>query len=69
VLEAPAALRYQGSANQLQGHQMAIDPSGGHPAMDYAEHVRTYSGFIRATMAMIAFVVVLLLFMLFFLVP
>jgi hypothetical protein len=48
---------------------MAIDPSGGHPAMDYAEHVRTYSGFIRATMAMIVFVVVLLLFMLFFLVP
>ena len=55
--------------NQLQGALMAIDPSGGHPAMDYAEHVRTYSGFIRATMVMIAIIVVTLLFMLFFLVP
>ena len=48
---------------------MAIDPSGGHPAMDYAEHARTYSGFIRATMAMIVLVALVLLFMLFFLVP
>ena len=24
---------------------MAIDPSSGHPAMDYPEHLRTYSGF------------------------
>ena len=23
---------------------MAIDPAGGHPAMDYPEHLRTYSG-------------------------
>jgi hypothetical protein len=55
--------------NQLQGALMAIDPSGGHPAMDYAEHQRTYSGFIRATMAVIVMVALLLLFMLFFLVP
>ena len=48
---------------------MAIDPSGGHAAMDYAEHIRTYSGFIRATVIMIVFVVLVLLFMLFFLVP
>jgi hypothetical protein len=48
---------------------MAIDPAGGHPAMDYAEHMRTYSGFIRATIVMIVFVAVILLFMLFFLVP
>jgi len=48
---------------------MAIDPSGGHPAMDYAEHTRTYSGFIRATIVMIVLVALLLLFMLFFLVP
>ena len=27
---------------------MAIDPSGGHPAMDYPEHLRTYSGFLKA---------------------
>ena len=26
---------------------MAIDPSGGHPAMDYPEHLRTYSGFLQ----------------------
>jgi hypothetical protein len=43
---------------------MAIDTSGGHPAMDYSEHVRTYSGFLRATMILIAFVVAVLLFLL-----
>ncbi|MCB1549098.1 MAG: aa3-type cytochrome c oxidase subunit IV [Hyphomicrobiaceae bacterium] len=25
---------------------MSIDTSGGHPEMDYKEHVRTYSGFV-----------------------
>ena len=48
---------------------MAIDPSGGHSAMDYPEHIRTYSGCIRATIIMIVFVVLILLYMLFFLVP
>lgn len=48
---------------------MAIDPSGGHPAMDYPEHLRTYSGFLRATIGMIVLVVLILLFMLFYLVP
>ena len=43
---------------------MAIDPSGGHPAMDYPEHLRTYSGFIRGTITMIVFVVLILLFLL-----
>jgi hypothetical protein len=43
---------------------MAIDPSGGHPVMDYPEHLRTYSGFLRATMILIAFVAVVLLFLL-----
>jgi hypothetical protein len=43
---------------------MAIDTSSGHPAMDYPEHVRTYSGFLRATMILIAFVAVVLLFLL-----
>jgi len=43
---------------------MAIDTSGGHSAMDYPEHARTYSGFLRATMILIAFVVVVLLFLL-----
>jgi aa3 type cytochrome c oxidase subunit IV len=43
---------------------MAIDTSGGHPAMDYPEHVRTYSGFLRATVILIAFVAAVLLFLL-----
>ena len=43
---------------------MAIDPTGGHAAMDYPEHVRTYSGFLRATVIMIGLVVVILLFLL-----
>ena len=43
---------------------MAIDPTGGHSAMDYPEHIRTYSGFLRATMIMIALIVVILLFLL-----
>ena len=43
---------------------MAIDPTGGSSAMDYPEHIRTYSGFLRATVTMIALVVVILLFLL-----
>ncbi len=43
---------------------MAIDPTGGSSAMDYPEHIRTYSGFLRATVIMIALVVVILLFLL-----
>jgi hypothetical protein len=44
--------------------QMAVDTSGGHSAMDSPEHLRTYSGFLRATMILIVFVVVVLLFLL-----
>jgi len=43
---------------------MAIDTSGGLSAMDYPEHLRTYSGFLRATMILVVFVVVVLLFLL-----
>lgn len=43
---------------------MAIDPSGGHPAMDYPEHLRTYTRFIRWTVATVVFVVLVLLFLL-----
>ena len=43
---------------------MAIDPSGGHSAMDYPEHIRTYSGFLRVTIIMIVLVVAILLFLL-----
>jgi Bacterial aa3 type cytochrome c oxidase subunit IV len=43
---------------------MAIDTSGGHPAMDYPEHVRTYSGFLRATVVLIVFLAAVLLLLL-----
>jgi hypothetical protein len=43
---------------------MAIDTSGGHPAMDYPEHLRTYRGFLRATAIVIALIVAVLLFLL-----
>ena len=43
---------------------MAIDPAGGHPAMDYPEHLRTYSGFVRGTIVMIVMLVLILLFLL-----
>jgi hypothetical protein len=49
---------------QDMGALMAIDPAGGHPAMDYPEHVRTYGGFLRATAILISLVVVILLFLL-----
>lgn len=47
---------------------MGVDTSGGHAAMDYAEHNRTYSNFLAWTKAMIAFLVVLLAGMAYFLV-
>jgi Bacterial aa3 type cytochrome c oxidase subunit IV len=43
---------------------MAIDPSGGHPAMDYSEHLRTYSGFVRGTIVLVVLVAAVLLFLL-----
>ena len=43
---------------------MAIDPSGGHPAMDYPEHLRTYSSFFKGPIAMILLIVLVLLFLL-----
>jgi Bacterial aa3 type cytochrome c oxidase subunit IV len=43
---------------------MAVDPAGGHPAMDYPEHLRTYSGFLKATTILIVFCTAVLLFLL-----
>ncbi|MBX9590584.1 MAG: aa3-type cytochrome c oxidase subunit IV [Hyphomonadaceae bacterium] len=43
---------------------MAVDPSGGHPAMDYPEHLRTYTGFLRATVALVVLCAAILLFLL-----
>jgi hypothetical protein len=67
ALDAFQGLGYQGACHtdlQHEGALMAVDPSGGHPAMDYAEHTRTYSGFLRATTIMIALIVVILLYLL-----
>jgi hypothetical protein len=47
---------------------MSIDTSKGHPAMDYAEHTATYSGFLSLTKYLIAFLIVLLVGMYYFLV-
>ena len=51
-------------ALSTRGACMAIDPTGGSTAMDYPEHIRTYSGFLRATIIMIVLVVMVLLFLL-----
>lgn len=47
---------------------MGLDTAGGHPAMDYAEHRRTYEGFLRLTKMLIVFLAVLLAGMAYFLV-
>jgi Bacterial aa3 type cytochrome c oxidase subunit IV len=47
---------------------MSIDTRGGHPAMDYSEHTRTYSGFVKGSIILTVAVAVLLLGMLIFLV-
>jgi hypothetical protein len=39
---------------------MTIDTSGGHHAMDYREHERTYRGFVRGTMILATIVIVIL---------
>ena len=41
---------------------------GGHPAMDYAEHNRTYAGFIKGTIGLIVVCVLILVGMAAFLV-
>jgi Bacterial aa3 type cytochrome c oxidase subunit IV len=67
ALAGQTGLRYEGhglSAENSRGAVMAIDPAGGHPAMDYPEHLRTYSGFLRATIVLIVLVAAILLFLL-----
>jgi hypothetical protein len=39
---------------------MSIDTTGGHPAMDYREHERTYRGFVRGTVVLTVIVVLIL---------
>jgi Bacterial aa3 type cytochrome c oxidase subunit IV len=43
---------------------MSVDTTGGHPAMDYAEHNRTYVGFVRGAIILTVFVALLLIGML-----
>lgn len=43
---------------------MNIDTSNGHPAMNYPEHIRTYKGFVRATVILTGLTALLLLGML-----
>lgn len=47
---------------------MAIETKGGHPDMDYAEHMSTYHGFIKTVQIAVVFLVVLLIGMYVFLV-
>lgn len=47
---------------------MSDNHAGGHPDMDYAEHERTYAGFITATKVSIGLVVAILVGMYIFLV-
>jgi hypothetical protein len=47
---------------------MSIDTSSGHPAMDYAEHTRTYQNFLSWAKFGIVFLVILLAGMAYFLV-
>ena len=42
---------------------MRIDPSEGHPAMDYTEHQRTYRLFLKLTVYTIVGVVALMAFL------
>jgi Bacterial aa3 type cytochrome c oxidase subunit IV len=47
---------------------MSVDTSGGHPEMDYREHVRTYNGFLRGVQLIIGVVLLTLVLMAIFLV-
>ncbi|HXF52718.1 MAG TPA: aa3-type cytochrome c oxidase subunit IV [Hyphomicrobiaceae bacterium] len=42
---------------------MSVDTSNGHPAMDYAEHERTFRRFVRGTAYAIALVAIVLVLM------
>ena len=47
---------------------MSVDTSEGHKDMDYSEHTRTYSGFIKLTQISIVLLVLLMVGMFLFLV-
>ena len=66
------ALRYQKrpewAFSSREDKDVGVDSTGGHPAMDYAEHRRTYEGFLRLTKFVIAALALLLIGMKIFLV-
>ena len=47
---------------------MRIDPSEGHPAMDYTEHQRTYRLFLKGTLYLVLGVVILMVLLALFVV-
>ena len=47
-------------ANKPKGSGMHIDPSEGHPAMDYAEHQRTYKLFLKLSLYTLVGVIVIM---------
>jgi hypothetical protein len=46
---------------------MSVNTSGGHPEMDYKEHTRTYSGFVRGLQLIVGVVLLTLVLMTVFL--
>jgi Bacterial aa3 type cytochrome c oxidase subunit IV len=52
--------RREQQPRRQKGSGMRIDRSEGHPAMDYAEHERTYKRFLKLTGYLIAGVVILM---------
>jgi Bacterial aa3 type cytochrome c oxidase subunit IV len=42
---------------------MRIDPSEGHPAMDYTEHQRTYKLFLKGTICLLVGVIAIMVFL------
>jgi Bacterial aa3 type cytochrome c oxidase subunit IV len=51
-----------------EGSRMRIDPKEGHPAMDYAEHQKTYKLFLKLTVSVLVGVVALMAFLAIFVV-
>jgi hypothetical protein len=52
----------------MGGHEVAIDTSKGHSDMDYAEHQRTYAGFLHLIKISVIGIALLLIGMKIFLV-
>ena len=46
---------------------MSIDTSGGSPAMDYQEHIKTYNGFIKGAKWLVGLAALTLILMAIFL--